>query len=222
MIHENFECEFYFIRHGQSESNATPEYMSGNIDSPLTPKGFEQARLLGERLRREGIQFDRVYSSSLIRTVQTTRTMLDAMGEQDTDFPRIDDIVEQRAAGWTGLRTADVLTPELLAYMRTKASHFVPKDGESFRMVQRRFANWLEDEFLYNHSLIGTEQRLRIAIVSHGIATKCLMQYIMGFDEQFIWKMVLDNTSMSRFRFNHGGWFPIAINDAAHLCGTEV
>ncbi len=221
MIHQNFECEFYFIRHGQSESNATPEYLSGSIDSSLTPKGFEQARLLGERFKEDGITFDRVYSSSLLRTVQTTQTMLEAMGEPDRDFPRIDAIIEQKATGWTGLRTADVLTPELLSYMRTKAAQFVPPDGESFNMVQRRVSNWIEDEFLYNRELIGADKSLRVAVVGHGIATKCLMRYILGFDEHYIWKMTLENTSVSRFRFNHAGWIPVCINDTAHLRGVK-
>ncbi len=221
MIHQNFECDFYFIRHGQSESNATPEYMQGSVDCSLTPKGFKQARLLGGRLRDDGINFDRVYSSSLLRTVQTTQTMLEAMGEPEREFPRIDAIIEQRADGWTGQRTSDVLTPELLSYMRTKAAQFVPPDGESFKMVQRRVSNWLEDEILYNRDLISTEQSLRIAIIGHGIATKCLMSYIMGFDEHYIWKMSLENTSVSRFRFNHAGWIPVSINDTAHLRGLD-
>jgi broad specificity phosphatase PhoE len=205
------------IRHGQSESNANTEYLQGSIDCSLTPKGFKQAHLLGKRLKEDGIKFDRVYSSSLLRTVQTTQTMLDAMGDQDRDFPQIDDIVEQKATGWTGLRASDVLTPELVSYMRTKAAQFVPPDGESFNMVQRRVSNWLEDELLYNSDLIASEQMLRIAIVGHGIATKCLMRYILGFDEQYIWKMTLENTSISRFRFNHAGWIPVCINDTAHL-----
>ena len=221
MIHQNFECEFYFIRHGQSESNATPGYMSVNADSSLTSKGFAQARLLGKRLNQDDITFDKVYSSSLVRTVQTTQTMLDAMGEPDREFVRVDAIVEQKTTGWRGLRTGDLLTPELLAYMRAKASHFVPPQGESYRMVQRRYVNWLEDEILYNADLIGNPQSLRIAIVGHGAATRCILHYILGFDEQFIWKMVLENTSISRFRFNREGWFPVSINDAAHLRGVE-
>ena len=222
MIHENFECDFYFIRHGESESNAVPGYMAGaNFDAPLTAKGYEQARLLGERLHEDGITFDRVYSSSLIRTVQTAQTMLDAMGEADRGFPRIDAIIEQQMPRWRGVRTEDGLTPELLSYMRTKAAQFVPPDGESFQMVQRRFSGWLEDEILYNSDLIGTEQSLRIAIVGHGIATKCLMRYIMSFDEHYIWKMSLENTSISRFRFNQAGWLPISINDTAHLRGMN-
>ena len=36
MIHENFQCEFYFIRHGESLSNATPGFAAGvNFDAPL-------------------------------------------------------------------------------------------------------------------------------------------------------------------------------------------
>ena len=223
MIHQNFECDFYFIRHGESESNAAPGYMAGaNFDAPLTTKGYAQARLLGERLHEDGITFDRVYSSSLIRTTQTAQTMLDAMGEADRGFPRIDAIIEQQMPGWRGVRTEDALTPELLAYMRTKASHFVPPQGESYRMVQRRYANWLEDEILYNADLTGSPVSLRVAIVGHGAATRCILHYILGFDEQFIWKMVLDNTSISRFRFNREGWFPVSINDTAHLRGTEL
>ena len=222
MIHQNFECEFYLIRHGQSESNALPDRTSLNPDSSLTSKGFAQARILGERFKQDAIAFDKVYSSSLLRTVQTTQTMLKAMGEEEKTFDRVDAIVEQITTGWRGMRTQDLLTPELLAYMRAKASHFVPPQGESYRMVQRRYANWLEDEILYNADLTSVPQSLRIAIVGHGAATRCILHYILGFDEQFIWKTVLDNTSICRFRFNREGWFPVCINDTAHLRGANL
>lgn len=58
MIHQNFECEFYFIRHGESEANALRGYMEAfDLDTQLTAKGFTQARLLGERLRQDGVVF---------------------------------------------------------------------------------------------------------------------------------------------------------------------
>ena len=101
--------------------------------------------------------------------------------------------------------------------MRTKASHFVPPDGESHRMVQRRAAGWLEDEIIYNEELVSKEQSLTVAIVGHGAATGCLLHYIMGFDEGFITKMALDNCSITRFLFNKAGWTPLCINDACHI-----
>ena len=89
--------------------------------------------------------------------------------------------------------------------MRGKGGHFVPPQGESYRIVQRRFAGWLEDEILYNEDLISKQESITVAVVGHGAATQCLLHYIMGFDESFIGKIRLDNTSVSRFRFDHEG-----------------
>ena len=63
LLHRDFRCEFYFIRHGESASNATPGFAAGkNFDAPLTLLGIEQARLLGKRFQKEKIVFDRIYS----------------------------------------------------------------------------------------------------------------------------------------------------------------
>ncbi|MDA0770663.1 MAG: histidine phosphatase family protein [Chloroflexi bacterium] len=223
MIHKNFQCDFYFIRHGESESNARPGFMAGlNFDAPLTAKGFLQAEALGLRLKDDDVSFDKIYSSTMTRAIQTTETMLKAKGEGDRQFPRVEAIIEQQLPGWRGVPSSDVLTSEMVAYMRGKGAHFVPPEGESFRMVERRFATWLEDEILYNEDLVSKEQNLTVAVVGHGAATQCLLHYILGFDEKFIGRMPLDNTSISRFRFNHEGWFAVSINDGAHLRGTAL
>jgi 2,3-bisphosphoglycerate-dependent phosphoglycerate mutase len=222
LIHTDFKCEFYFIRHGESVSNATPGFAAGrDYDAPLTDKGFSQARLLGTRLKKEGTGFDRVYSSSLARADQTTRTMLDAMGEVDREYPRVDALIEQQVPGWRGVPQAEIDTPENLAYIRGKGAHFVGPQGESMRVVQRRVSNWLEDEIIYNESLTGSPLALTIGIVGHGNASRALFQYIMGFDERFLWRVALDNTSISRFVFDRGGWAVVALNDSAHLHGAE-
>jgi probable phosphoglycerate mutase len=218
LIHEHFQCEFYFIRHGESKSNSAPGFVAGvDFDSPLTDLGVTQARLLGERLKEEEITFDRVYSSSLVRAVQTAKTMMEAMGQGSRPFTRVDALIEQQMPGWRGARVEEVYTPEVLAYMRAKASHFVPPDGESQRMVQRRVAGWLEDEIIYDEELVSKEQSLTVAIVGHGAATKCLLHYIMGFDEGLITKMALDNCSITRFLFDREGWTPLCINDSYHI-----
>ena len=86
MIHEGFECEFYFIRHGESNSNGTPGIAAGeNFDAAMTAGGYAQARALGERLREEGTTFDRVYSSTLQRASETAVTMLAAMNAANTE-----------------------------------------------------------------------------------------------------------------------------------------
>ena len=220
MIHKDFKCDIYYIRHGESESNATPGFIAGaNHDSALTDRGLRQADAVGARLKSEGVAFDRIYSSSMVRCVQTTQTMLAAMGQADRPFPRIDQIIEQQLPGWRGVRADDVMTPELMAYMATKGSHFVPPEGESFRVVERRMSGWLEDELLYNYDLASSPQSLKVAIVGHGAAGKCLFHYIMGFDESLMLRMEVDNCSISRFVFDREGWRVVCLNDSTHIRG---
>lgn len=58
--------KIYLIRHGRQASRLC------NVDVELSPEGFRQAALAGERLVGANIQI--VYSSALIRAVQTAQT----------------------------------------------------------------------------------------------------------------------------------------------------
>ena len=56
------------VRHGETEWN-TQDIAMGQLDSPLTLKGIQQAHAIAERLRR--LSFCALYSSDLGRAVQT-------------------------------------------------------------------------------------------------------------------------------------------------------
>ncbi|MDA1258571.1 MAG: histidine phosphatase family protein [Chloroflexi bacterium] len=217
MTHPDFQADFYFIRHGESESNVAPGLAAGvNFDAPMTERGHKQAFALGKRLASEGRSFDRIYSSSLLRAVQTTQEMLRGMGVGGTAFEQSADIIERQVPEWRGRPVAEVHTPEVLLLMAENGKWFKPGDGESHREVERRFSNWLEDELLFNNEFVGRPGRQTVAIVSHGLALQCLFHYIMGFNDSLIDRIPLNNTSISRFRFNRHGWFPVSINDASH------
>jgi len=49
-------------------------------DSPITEMGLYQARLTGEGLREQGIEFSHVYSSPSLRSIQTCQAILEGMG----------------------------------------------------------------------------------------------------------------------------------------------
>lgn len=221
MIHRNFRCELFLIRHGESASNANPALFAGaGRDPPLTPRGLEQATLLGRRLQRDEVRFDRVYCSSLLRAVQTAETMLQVMGQPEGAVTKVDALIEVQSPVWRGVRLDEIRTTEALSYVLAKGAHFVPPQGESRRMVQRRAANWLEDEIIYNEALVANGGSLRVAIVGHHIATCCLLQYVMGFDERLIERIELDNCSISRLLFDKEGWHVLGLNDSSHLDGT--
>ncbi len=221
MIHKNYRCEFYFIRHGQSKSNATPGMAAGeNYDAPLTDLGIHQATALGERFRKQRIDFDRIYSSSLTRAIQTTNAMLSGMEKTDKTFELVDEIIEQQIKGWRGVPISEAITTDVEISRAVKGKDFVPPDGESIREVQRRASNWIENEFIYNREFCSRPVSSRIAVVGHGNTSRAIFQYIMGFDERLIHRLGVDNTSISRFIFDSGGWSVACLNDKAHLEGN--
>ena len=58
----------YFVRHGQTYNNVK-KLLGGNAE--LTPEGINQAKATAEKLK--DIKFDAIYSSDMIRTVQTAQ-----------------------------------------------------------------------------------------------------------------------------------------------------
>lgn len=74
--------QLYLVRHGQTIFN-TKNVIQGWSDSPLTPLGREQARLVGAYLRHRGIAPDHVYASPTGRTRETTECITSLPYETD-------------------------------------------------------------------------------------------------------------------------------------------
>ena len=60
----------YIVRHGQTDWNLEGRY-AGRIDVPLNDKGIEQANIIREEL--SNVEFDKVFSSPLIRAYETAQ-----------------------------------------------------------------------------------------------------------------------------------------------------
>ena len=68
------------LRHGQSIANQKNEY-TGWSDVPLTALGEAQARAAGRLLKEEGIQFDDVHTSVLVRVIKTANLVLEEINQ---------------------------------------------------------------------------------------------------------------------------------------------
>jgi len=216
------EFYLYLIRHGQSAVNILPDRVGQKGNVPLTERGREQAQLLGERLAyKDKVSFDYVYSSDYTRAHDTCKI---ATGNNQP-LTLVPALREYSAGDWTdGSRSAAYTVPTLLR-MATMTNAFLPPNGESLHMVERRASQWLEDTILYNKQISEYASNrkatgappLNIFAFSHGMTIKCLLHYIMGFDQSFTWKLTLENTSISKLYFGQEGWRLITINDHAHL-----
>ena len=72
----------YFARHGKTLFN-TYDLVQGWADSPLTDKGIEVARYLGEGFKQQHIQFDAYYTSDAGRQRETMQVLLQQKGVKD-------------------------------------------------------------------------------------------------------------------------------------------
>ncbi|MBR4530536.1 MAG: histidine phosphatase family protein [Lachnospiraceae bacterium] len=83
--------ELCLIRHGRTGWNEKG-WFQGQTDVPLSDTGREQVRAAAERFRAEGITFDRVVSSPLVRAVETASIVTGLPMEEIPTDPRIREI----------------------------------------------------------------------------------------------------------------------------------
>jgi probable phosphoglycerate mutase len=139
----------YFIRHGQTEWNAT-QRLQGHQDSPLSALGREQASRCGELLRelfardgRAAADLDYV-SSPLLRARASLELARIALGLEPAGYGTDPRLAEIAFGEWEGLTFADLKAgaADLLALREQDPWHFVPPGGESYDRLLSRVADW--------------------------------------------------------------------------------
>jgi len=92
----NGSTTLYLVRHGESEANAAGVF-AGQTDSPLTPKGREQAKVVAKAL--QPVHFDRIVTSPLSRTKDTAAVIAAGRGIPVEAFDDLKEIDVGIAAG---------------------------------------------------------------------------------------------------------------------------
>ena len=205
--------DFFFIRHAESTGNVNNHLIGGRSDHfQLTDRGEAQAAKLGERLAKEGVAFDKIYSSVAIRAKETARI---ACGTAKLDFSGVildERLVESSQGIWEGKDRASTLSAQVREQIKADPLNFQPPGGESQGQVEQRMFSWLS-EHLENYQ----GNRVKIAVFSHGMAIKCLLRKVTRASYHLPRNMVIHNTAISRIIFESPEWLIERINDHAHL-----
>lgn len=217
--------EFYLtlVRHGQSTTNQNPDLLGQEWNTPLSDNGRHQAELLNKRLVKEKVNIDYVWSSTYTRAIDTANISL--MNVPHATLNKTSELREYDAGDWTGMSRIETLTLPIKTKMGALGHGFLPPNGESLHKVERRASLWLEDNIIYNGDVCANAKALRncgerplnIFLFSHGMTIKTILHYIMGFDQNFTWRIDIKNTSLTKLYFGQDGWKLLSINDCAHL-----
>ena len=145
--------KLYLVRHGQSVANATKIH-SGWSQVPLTAQGETDAERAGQYLRT--LQFDRIYSSDLLRAIQTASIALP--GSAPEQLP----LIRERNVGVLVGRPFEECAEEYGdAYWQARASvDFTPFGGDSPDMVRARASAFLK--------MLENDPAENIAAFTHG------------------------------------------------------
>ena len=151
--------ELYVIRHGKTDWNAV-EKLQGRADIELNASGREDAGKLGEKL--EGVHFDAIYSSPLIRAYETAcliRGHRNIPIIRDARLTEISFGVREGAIYSEWLRDDESFN----SFFHNPEKYNPPENGESFQSVMLRTKDFLENVI---ESQFGKAERFMV--VAHG------------------------------------------------------
>lgn len=133
-----------------------------------------------------------------------------------TYINRVAELAEYDAGHWAGKRRDEVYTPDVVKQIGELGIDFTPPNGESIRMVERRVSMWLEAAFLHRECSYWPAPP-DICIVTHGVTIKALLHHVLGMNDRMVWRIRIDNTSVTKLRYTPRGWFVESVNDTGHL-----
>ena len=199
---------FVFLRHGESTGNAESRWQ-GQSDYPLTEKGRAQANALAQRWASEGLKFDLIIASPLIRAKETAEMIASALNVK----VELDPVWLERDIGeMEGLTAEEVKRIPQPPF--TTPYDSVGGDGEGDWQLFLRAGQAL-------HDLLRRPAGSYL-IVSHGGLLNQLMHTIVGVaphvDPSGV-RFRFENTSFAHvvyFPYQHR-WAINSLNDHAHL-----
>ncbi len=157
------------LRHGESQWNLENRF-TGWVDVPLTPKGVQEAKNAGEKLR--GFTFDRAFTSVLERANETLRLALDVIGQPKIPIERDPALNERMYGDLQGLNKAETAKKYGDAQVKIwRRSYDVPPPGgESLKDTAERVLPYYE-QTIKPYLLKGET----ILIAAHGNSLRALI-----------------------------------------------
>lgn len=158
---------FVIVRHGNTFSaGEAPRRIGARTDLPLTDKGIEQARALGRMFARQGLDFDQMLVSPLLRTQQTATEIV--ASQPSTIDVRSADFLREIDHGPDENRTEDEVLDRVGADALSawESDAVAPQDWAVD--AAQRIAAWQD---LFSRSV----QRATLLVTSNGAARFALM-----------------------------------------------
>ena len=198
--------DIYFIRHGQCFDSREKYYSETKktMDPPLTSIGIEQAKALS--LHLSDIFFDKIYSSDLIRSIQTAEIL---KGSNSTD------IVQTKAFREINMGYLDKQSwsayPDIYDQWKVHNDDIAYPGGENGQAVWNRCKEELNKIIIENYECI--------AIVCHGGTIRSILCGLLGIpqEKRFYFGCPIENCSISKIKYEDHHFYVHTVNEYSHI-----
>jgi probable phosphoglycerate mutase len=194
------------VRHVETEWNVQSREM-GQLDSPLTARGLQQAKALAERLSSGRVQS--FYSSDLGRALQTAEIIAAATGLKITVIPALRERHMGILQGLTQAEMAKMHSVAYAEYRRSPHTYQIP-GGESGQQRLERSVKALTE-------IARLHPTQTVAAVTHGGFLMGFFEHVLGMAPGNGWRFKKQNAAYNCFEFENDRWSLVTWNDTSHL-----
>ncbi len=187
------------LRHGESQWNLENRF-TGWVDVPLSPKGIEEAKSAGEKLRE--VKFHRAFSSVLMRANETLRIVLEVIGQAGIPIEKDKALNERMYGELQGLNKAETAQKYGDAQVKIwRRSYDVrPPGGESLKDTAERTLPYYE-KMIKPHLLKGET----IIIAAHGNSLRALVMELDQLSKEAVLELNIPTGVPLLYEFDENG-----------------
>ena len=160
------------IRHGESQWNLENRF-TGWVDVPLSPKGEQEAREAGEKVR--DFRFDHAFTSVLTRAIRTLEIVLDVIGQPGLLVEQDQALNERMYGELQGLNKTETVEKygEAQVKLWRRSYDVRPPGGESLQDTADRVLPYYRDR-LWPRLAKGET----LLVVAHGNSLRALVMHL--------------------------------------------
>ncbi|MCR4416611.1 MAG: 2,3-bisphosphoglycerate-dependent phosphoglycerate mutase [Ignavibacterium sp.] len=201
-------AKLILLRHGESQWNLENRF-TGWVDVPLSPRGEEEARKAGEKLKN--IQIDKRYTSVLKRAIDTDRIAMEVAGKLDVPVERDKALNERHYGALQGLNkeeTAKKYGKEQVHLWRRSYDIAPPKDvtplnpdgiSESLKDTADRVI-----PYFLNKIKPDVDAGLNVLVTAHGNSLRALVMYLDGLTKEEVLELNIPTGVPLVYEFENG------------------
>ena len=181
--------KIWITRHGQTDYNKE-NLMQGRRDIPLNEMGIAQAKSARELI--DGVEFDAVYASPLIRAVKTASIIGNVSEDEIIKDERIIEVDFGKFDGKCYFK----MGPAMMLYWAFPEVFSAPTEVEDIASMVERSSSFLKE--LEEHDYEN------VLIVCHGGIIRALCGYLEERPNGIKWRPRPENCEIRVYEFNNG------------------